>query len=68
MAYKPIMKQICAQFGGKTDIRMAKAKAVSLKGGLEIAKGWRDGVPGNVSNDLFQNFVHGGFISHWFNL
>ena len=36
MAYKPIMKQICAQFGGKrggfTELRMAKAKAVSLEG------------------------------------
>ena len=40
MAYKPIMKQICAQFGGKAELRMAKAKAVSLGGGLEV-----EGVP-----------------------
>ena len=40
VAYKPIMKQICAQFGGKAELRMAKAKAVSLEG----EKGRRDGL------------------------
>ena len=38
------MKQICAQFGGKAELRMAKAKAVSLVGKLEVEKvggmGW----------------------------
>ena len=38
MAYKPIMKQICAQFGGKAELRMAKAKAESLVGGLEVER------------------------------
>ena len=36
MAYKPIMKQVCAQFGGKAELRMAKAKAVGLEGELEV--------------------------------